>query len=118
MCIYFSEDVTPIPTDSTRRKGGRRGKLFFDIMIIFKYKNTHLSISAPICNLYINMQVVVCNQVFLLKANLNINITKEVYLLELYLSFHFFLISTSPLINIYMYNNPIYNQFNICNMRS
>ena len=23
---YSSEDVTPIPTDSTRRKGGRRGR--------------------------------------------------------------------------------------------
>lgn len=24
--VLFSEDVTPIPTDSTRRKGGRRGR--------------------------------------------------------------------------------------------
>ena len=24
--LIFSEDVTPIPTDSTRRKGGRRGR--------------------------------------------------------------------------------------------
>lgn len=24
--ILFAEDVTPIPTDSTRRKGGRRGR--------------------------------------------------------------------------------------------
>lgn len=23
---FFAEDVTPIPTDSTRRKGGRRGR--------------------------------------------------------------------------------------------
>jgi hypothetical protein len=26
MSCLFSEDVTPIPTDSTRRKGGRRGR--------------------------------------------------------------------------------------------
>lgn len=25
VCVY-AEDVTPIPTDSTRRKGGRRGR--------------------------------------------------------------------------------------------
>lgn len=25
-CSLFAEDVTPIPTDSTRRKGGRRGR--------------------------------------------------------------------------------------------
>lgn len=24
--LYITEDVTPIPSDSTRRKGGRRGR--------------------------------------------------------------------------------------------
>ena len=24
--IFLTEDVTPIPSDSTRRKGGRRGR--------------------------------------------------------------------------------------------
>jgi len=24
--VLFTEDVTPIPSDSTRRKGGRRGR--------------------------------------------------------------------------------------------
>jgi small subunit ribosomal protein S14e len=26
ICSCFAEDVTPVPTDSTRRKGGRRGR--------------------------------------------------------------------------------------------
>jgi ribosomal protein S11 len=26
LSFYTTEDVTPIPTDSTRRKGGRRGR--------------------------------------------------------------------------------------------
>lgn len=25
-CVFPTEDVTPIPSDSTRRKGGRRGR--------------------------------------------------------------------------------------------